>query len=172
MRIARLALIALAFAPVAAMASIPADQVLAEAAKLPAHVPGQYRMTLDLLDLDGSPQSKIFADAMRSAGKESVQNSESCTDPALAESSSGTQLVREILEDNCVFEQFAVSGETVSAVMQCPADGGFAGRVKMNGRFGAESLDVLMTMEHALPDKSTARMRIRARSERVGECAA
>jgi hypothetical protein len=172
MHFARLALMALAFTPAAAIASVSADQVLAEAAKLPLHVPGQYRMSIELIEADGAAQTKVLTELMRSEGKESLQNSDSCADPSQAETSAGVHLVREILEDNCEFERFTVSGENVSAIVQCPADGGMAGRIKMNGRIGADSLDVLMTIEQTLPDKGTTRMQIRTRSERVGECAA
>ena len=174
MLIYRLGSIATVLLPAAAMASVPADQVLEEAAKLPLHVPGQYRMSVELLEIDTEVQSKPFAEVAPLGNKGEVENSEACADPTLAETSMGVQMVQEILGDGCMFEQFRVSGENVSAVVHCPANGETVGRVKMNGRIGAEAFDLVMTIEQAFPDKSTPRMRMRmrARSERVGECAA
>lgn len=172
MRLVRLALVALAFPPAAALASVSAEQVLAEAAELPVHVPGQYRTSLDLVEIDGSAEAKDFADLLRSEGKDELKNSDSCTDPALVGVSAGVPLVREILEDDCTFERFDVIGETVSAVVQCPAGGEQPDRVKMSGRMGAESVDLQMTVEQTLPDKTKIRMQMRIRSERVGACVA
>jgi hypothetical protein len=168
----RLALLALGLVPAAAMAAMSGDEVIAEAGKLPRQVPGQYRMSMELLALDGPAEAKEIADSLRSdAGSEEVKNSDSCDDPAAADDSAGSQLVREILADDCVFEQFTVAGEAVTAVVTCPADSDGPGRVKMSGRIGADSLDMLMTVEQRLPDKNTMRMKMRIRSERIGECA-
>lgn len=168
----RLSLLALGVVPAAAMAAMSSDQVVAEAGKLPPQVPGQYRTSLEVLEVDGPTESKEFADALRSgADNAELRNSDSCDDPAVAGTSAGTQLVREIFEDDCEFEQFAVSGEAVTAVLQCPADRDLPGRVKMVGRIGADKLDMLMTVEQRLPDKSTVHMKMRIKSERIGECA-
>jgi hypothetical protein len=171
MRPALPVLIALAVAPAAAFAAMSGEEVLAEAARLPPHVPGQYRTSMTLLEVDGPAETKELADLLRSdSGNEEIRNSDSCEDPQGADSSAGTELVREILADQCVFEQFTVAGEAVTAVVQCPPDGGMPGRVKMSGRIGAENLDMLVTAEQRLPDKGTMRLKMRIKSERVGEC--
>ncbi len=169
MRFTRLALIAPAFVPAAAVAAMSADQVLAEAAKLPPQVPGQYRTTLELLEIDGAGDSKELAALLRSENKEELKNSDSCENPEQA-SSAGVKLAQEILEDDCAFDQFEVEGEAVSIIAQCPANRDLPGRVKMVGRIGAESMDMLITVEQRTSDKNSMRLKMRAKSERVGAC--
>jgi len=171
MRFARLTPLALAVVPAAAFAAMSGDEVLAEAARLPRQVPGQYRTSLEMLEADGPAGAKDLAEVLRSAGNDEVENSEACADPEGADASGGTHLVREILEDGCTFDHFAVSGETVTAVAQCPPDRGLPERVKMTGRIGAERLDMLVTVDQGVPDKGTMRLKMRIRSERVGDCA-
>jgi hypothetical protein len=172
MRPVRLALFALAAVPAAAFAAMSSEQVIAEAGKLPQQAPGQYRTSLELLQLDGPAESQEFAELLRSGpANEEVENSDSCANPEAVEASAGVQLVREILADQCVFEQLSVSGDAVAAVVQCPPGQGMPGRVSMNGRIGADSLDLLVTVEQKLPDKGAMRMKMRIRSERIGDCA-
>ena len=171
MRFTGLALIALAFAPAAAFAAMTADQVLGEAAKLPPKVPGQYHLTFELLEVDPAVDPAELEDALRSEDKEELKNSDSCESPDEPIVSAGVELVENVFEDGCVFDQFEVSGETVNALVQCPADQGGPERIKMVGRMGADSAEMLMTSEQSLPDKSTFRMTMRLTSQRVGECA-
>lgn len=168
---ARLTLIALAFVPAAAFAAMSTDEVLAEAAKLPPHVPGQYRTTLELLEIEGPGDAKELATLRQSMSKEELDNSKACDSPEESPASAGVELVQEILEDRCIFDQFNVVGDTVSIIAQCPADNDVSGRVKLNGRIAAESMDLLITVEQQDSDKRPMRMKMRARTERVGACA-
>ncbi|HEU4651148.1 MAG TPA: DUF3617 family protein [Croceibacterium sp.] len=172
-RLAALVPLALVVAPAATLAAMSSDEVIAEAAKLPQQTPGQYRTSLELLSADGPADVKEFAQELR-AGK--AESSESCvmpdeSDAPVTPNLTVPQMVQEILADGCTFEQFAVSGEALTAVVQCPPGRDLPARVKINGRVGSDSANLLLMVEQKAADQGTFRLKMRISSERIGECA-
>jgi hypothetical protein len=167
----RLAPLALAAMPAAALAALSTEEVVAEAAKLPRVTPGLYRMTLEMLEIDAPSASKEEAKGLRLVmGKNGEEAKESCVTPEDAAIAPGDELVREILADRCTFDHLRVSGETISAIVQCPAGDDLPSRVKMSGRVGAEGMQLMLTVEQKPAGQEPIRISMRVSTERLGDC--
>ena len=166
----RLAPLALAALPAAALAALSAEEVVAEAGKLPRVTPGLYRTTLEVLEVDAPSASKEEAESLQSAmGSKGEAAEEACVTPEDAAIAPGDELVGEILADRCTFDHIRVSGEAISAIVQCPAGADLPSRVKMNGRVGAEGMQLMLTVEQELAGQEPIRISMRVSTERLGD---
>jgi hypothetical protein len=80
------------------------------------------------------------------------------------------QMAKNMARGDCKFAKFDVSGGTLSADMQCTVAGGTTSHVLMEGQMTSTSSTMTMTNETEMPGMGTMQMKIRATSERVGEC--
>jgi len=135
--------------------------------------PGQYRASLELLEFDvpglsGSEKEQmqqIFASGLS-------QGNSFCMTEEDAAQNGAEEMVKNLAESDCTMNSFNVSGGRITADMQCPAEGGGMGTVKMDGTMTAEGSVMTMDMNQEIPNMGATRMKMRVTSERIGDCAA
>jgi hypothetical protein len=79
-------------------------------------------------------------------------------------------MLEHIAEGECTFDRFEMNGVAVTAAMSCTRDASLGSQVLMDGRIWAENSAVNMTLTQDLPGVGATRIRVRARSARVGDC--
>lgn len=152
---------------------ISGDEAAAAAANLVQPRPGQYNTKLDLLEFDapglpdGAKQQmqRIFAGGL-------AEGNTFCLTPEDVAENGPEQMVKNLAESDCTMNSFKVSGNTVTADMQCPGENGGTRTVSMNGEMTAESSTMTMNMQQQIPNVGETRMTLRVASERVGDCPA
>jgi len=152
---------------------ISAEEVAAEAGDAIQPQPGQYRGSFELIEFE--------APGMPAAAREQMQQIfsggltegiEFCiTEQDVAENGA-EGMVKGLAEGDCTTERFNVSGGSIDAEMQCPGEGGGTRTVKLNGRMTATSSDMTMETSQEMPQVGATTMKMRVRSERVGDCPA
>src|SRR5690554_1999744 len=151
---------------------VPADDAAAEAANLIQPRPGQYRSSIELLEFEvpGMPEGakqqmqQIFASGL-------AEGNSFCMTEEDAARNGPEEMVKNLAEGDCTMNAFNVSGATVSADMQCAADG-IASTVRMDGTMAAESSAMTMDMTQSIPNVGETRMKMRVTSQRIGDCTA
>jgi hypothetical protein len=129
--------------------------------------PGQYRSTQELLELsvDGVPDSQL---AMMRDGfaKGAAHESTQC----ITSDMTREQWVSNLAESNCKITRFDTSGGELDVAMTCTSEDGINGEMTMKGTSTEESSDMVMSFKHQLPGMGDAKMRMRVKSERIGDC--
>jgi hypothetical protein len=134
--------------------------------------PGQYRTSLELLEFDIPGMTDQMKAQMRSiVGGEFAKGNTYCLTPEEAAANGPKRMAENMAEGNCSFSKFDVSAGTLSADMQCTGDDGLTSHVLMNGMMTQTSSDMTMTMNQDMEGVGQVRMKIRAKSERTGDCA-
>lgn len=149
---------------------LSADEVAAEAQGLIQPRPGQYRASIELLEFDvpampeGAKQQmqQIFASGL-------AEGNSFCMTEEDAARNGPEEMVKNLAEGDCTMNAFNVSGATVSADMQCSADG-IASTIRMDGTMATESSAMTMDMTQGIPNVGETRMKMRVTSQRIGDC--
>jgi Protein of unknown function (DUF3617) len=153
--------------------NVSAEEVTAEAADMVQPRPGQYRASLELLEFDapGMPDEakqqmqQIFASGL-------TEGNAFCMTEEDAARNGPEEMVKNLAEGDCTMNSFNVSGDTVVADMQCPGDAeGQTRTVHMEGQMGAEGSTMTMSMSQEIPNIGATSMKMRVKSERIGDCA-
>lgn len=153
--------------------AVSGDEIAAEAAGLVQPRPGQYRTSLELIEFDvpGMPEGakeqmqEIFASGL-------AEGNTFCMTEAEAAENGPEEMVKNLAESDCTMNSFNVSGNKVTADMQCASEGGGTSTVKMDGTMTAESSSMTMDMSQEMPNVGQTKMKMRVNSERIGDCAA
>lgn len=131
--------------------------------------PGQYRVTMEVLEVDipGAPEGA--ADMMR--GMMSGQSHSYCmtqedVDKGFEEMARNSQE-----GSDCSFQRFDIDGGEFDAKMTCRADGQGVMTMTMKGSGTPTSSEVDMTMEGNMGGMGDSTIRMRAKHERTGDCA-
>jgi hypothetical protein len=133
--------------------------------------PGQYRTSLELLEFDVPGMTDQMKAQMRSmVGGEFAKGNTYCLTPEEAAANGSKRMAENMAEGNCTFSKFDVSAGTLSADMQCTGDDGLTSHVLMNGIMTQTSSDMTMTMNQQMEGVGQLRMKIHAKSERIGDC--
>lgn len=152
---------------------LSADEVAAEASGMVQPRPGQYTTSLELLEFDapGMPEAakqqmqQVFAQGL-------AEGNTFCMTEEDASQNGPRQMVENLAEQDCEMKTFNVSGGSVVAEMQCAAEGGGPGTLKMEGEMTAESSTMTMDMTQETPGVGEVKMKMRVNSRRTGDCAA
>ncbi len=135
-------------------------------------LPGQYRTSLELLEFDIPGMTDPMKAQMRSiVGGEFAKGNTYCLTPEEAAANGSRRMAENMAEGNCSFNKFAVSGGTLSADMQCTGADGLTSHVLMDGLMTQTSSDMTMTMDQQMEGVGQVRMKMRAKTERTGDCA-
>lgn len=151
--------------------ALTAEQVAAEAAGLVQPRPGQYRTSLELLEFSapGLPDSakeqmqQVFASGL-------AEGNTFCMTDEDAAANGPEEMVKNLAESDCEMKSFNVSGNSVTAEMQCPQEGGNQSTVRMDGTMTAESSSMAMDMTQQIAGMGDVQMKMRVNSERIGDC--
>ncbi|MGF7146790.1 putative small lipoprotein YifL [Sphingomonas zeicaulis] len=130
--------------------------------------PGQWRTTAELVSIDVPGLSKEMADQIgQSAAKSST--TEDCVTQEEADKPQ-EMLARD--NGECRYDRFQMSGGKIDAVMRCkPAGQPNEMQISLSGNYQPERYDVAAEMVMTQQGK-TITMRLKSKSERIGECKA
>ena len=152
---------------------VAAEDAVEEVAAVAQPRPGEYRVTLDLLEFEipGLPESaKAQAQQIYASG---LTSHTFCLTPAEAENNALEQMVKKQADsDDCTTKSFDVSGGSLSSEMQCTMDGGVTSTMRMEGQFTSEGSTMTMDSTQSVPGAGETRTKVRVTSERIGDCAA
>lgn len=130
--------------------------------------PGQYRMTMEILEftVPGAPAG--MADMMRQ--EMGNQTSEYCLTPEDAERGYEEMARQSQQSDECTFSRFDVDGGNIDAEMTCntPQQGTMTMTLQGEGTATASTMN--MTMRGDFSGMGEMTMRARASHERIGDC--
>lgn len=133
-------------------------------------VPGQYRSTQELLELDVPGVDAQFVDMMRASFAEGAAEESTYCLTAEQGANGREEMLSGMAESDCTISRFDVSGNTIDAAMSCPTGQGITGDVTINGTMDSDSADLVMSFTAQLPGIGDAPIRMRVQSERIGEC--
>jgi hypothetical protein len=152
---------------------VAAENVVAQAAGMPQPRPGQYRVSVELLEFDipGLPAAaKQQAQEFYASG---LSSHTFCLTPEDAANNGAEQMVKGLADsDDCTMKSFNVSGGTVVSEMQCAMDGGITSTMRTEGEITSEGSTMTMDTTQTVPDAGETRTKMRMTTERIGDCAA
>ena len=155
--------------------TVSSEEVAAEAESAIKPRPGQYRTSFEVLELNipGAPvELKQQMQAQMGGEAGAARTSTYCLTPEDAAANGAEQMAKNVAQGNCTIARFDVSGGTLSAEMQCTAVNGATSHVVMDGQMTSTSSTMTMTNEMDMAGMGKMQMKIRANSERIGDCPA
>lgn len=171
MRLARLAPVALAVLPAAAVSQVSADPLAVVPPGPGQPRGGQYRTALELIEFDVPGATEDSLRAMRDVVAEGLASGNAfCLEPDPLDEGMRRKMLEHIAEGECTFDSFNRTGAAVNATMSCIRSASVDSQVTMGGRIWAENADLDMTLKQDLPGLGATRIRVRAQSARVGDC--
>lgn len=145
-------------------------EVAAEASGLITPQPGLYKVSGEILDLSFPGMPKAVVDEMKTSMKANFESTNCMTEAdaknAVKEMAKGPQ------QGNCTYSKYDVSGNKISAVMNCEGEKGTSGTFTMNGTVGATAIDMTMEGDQKAPGMPSGgmHMKMHLKSQRIGEC--
>lgn len=151
------------------------EEVAAEMEKLPSQLPGLYRITSQVLEVDVSDLAPEQAELMKQKSDVKPDVNEQCV--TQEEADKGVQdIVKGISEasgaGNCNFAKFAVDGSKLDSQMTCEGPMGTGGDVAIAGTIEETGLDLVMDMKIDASVMGNIGMKMKITSERIGDCPA
>ena len=135
--------------------------------------PGQYSASVELLEFDIPGMSESDKQQMQQIFSSGLAEGNTfCMTEADVAENGAEQMVRNLAESDCTMNSFDVSGNNVTADMQCAGEGGATSTVKMAGTMTAENSTMTMDMSQDVPNVGATKMKMRVSSQRIGECSA
>jgi len=153
--------------------AVSGDELAAEAAGAVQPQPGQYRGSFELLGFEAPGLTDAAKQQMQQLfGSGLTQGIEFCITEQDIAGNGPEQMVKNLAEGDCTTKSFNVSGGSIESEMQCPGEGGGTRTVKINGQMTASSSDMTMETSQDMPGMGETNMKMRVRSERIGDCPA
>ncbi len=130
--------------------------------------PGQYRVTMEVLEVDvpGAPEGA--ADMMR--GMMAGRSHSYCLTQEDVEKGFEQMARNSQEDDNCSFQRFDIDGGDFDAKMTCDAQGQGTMTMTMKGKGTPTSSEVEMTMKGNMTGMGDSTIRMKASHERTGDC--
>lgn len=149
-------------------------EVREEAAKLERPRAGQYRQTMEMVEVDIPGMPKEAADQMK-AMMQKAQTRDFCL--TAEEADKGFRdMFNDVGRDNeqCTYSRFDVSGGNLDARMDCKTPGGGTGVITLAGDVSENGSDVTMSMDVKGGNEpmGTMKMKMHMKTERLGDCPA
>lgn len=152
-------------------AALSADEVSGEAASVATDFalpePGQYRTSQELLEfsLPSLPAEQMeMVRAQFAAG--AAQQHTYCVNEEMTHE----QWLSNMSESNCTVARGNSGSGAIDLVLTCNGEEGVTGRVEMKGQTSSNGADMEMTFAQAIPNMGEGTIRMRVKSERVGDC--
>jgi len=151
------------------------EEVAAEAAGAIKPQPGLYRTSYEVLEFNvpGVPDSmKQQMQAQMGSTPGMSGTSTSCLTREQVDANGAEQMAKNMARGNCTVARFDVSGGALSSEMTCTAAGGTTSHVVMEGQITPTSTTMTMTNEMDMVGMGKMQTKVRATSERIGDCPA
>lgn len=132
--------------------------------------PGEWEVKISFSEIEGDgipEQAKAMVMAQMGKG----MTTKSCITEAQAEQP-GADLFGGGEEQNCTFNKFDRSGNSMNIDMTCKPAGGMTINSKMNGEFAAESYSMTMEQEMTGAPMGALTMKGKIEGRRLGDCPA
>jgi len=155
--------------------AVSSEEVVAEAAGSIRLQPGQYRTSFETLEFNvpGMPEEvKRQVQAQMGGAADARRTTTYCLTPEQAEANGAEQMAKNMAQGNCTVARFDVSGGALSTEMQCTGANGATSHVVMDGQMTSTSSTMTMTNEMDMPGMGKMQMKVRATSQRIGDCPA
>ena len=145
-------------------------EAAAKSADMVRPQPGQYRATVEFVDIDIPDAPQQVQDMMRGMFDQGPQVHEYCL--TQEEADKGFEEMARQAQDNeeCTFEKFDAAGGQIDAIMNCNAEGQGMARMTMKGTGSETSSNMTMTVDAEGPDGRTMTMTMTSAQERIGDC--
>lgn len=143
-----------------------AEAAAETAANLPD--PGLYKISVEIQELafPGLPAGTV--DEMKKQMSASMQSEECLTE---ADREEAVKQMTEIGNEECEYSKYDLSGGKIDAAMSCKMDGGGTMTYTMKGTLGSTGVDMVMEGDQQGSDPAaTMHMKMRMKSQRIGEC--
>lgn len=131
--------------------------------------PGQYKVSMEVLEVDipgAPPQAVDMMRSMMSSRTHQYCLSQDDVDTGFEE------MARQSQEDgDCTFQRFDVDGGSIDAQMTCDANGQGKMTMTMKGEGTPTRSEMDMTMKGNMAGMGDSTIRMKATHERVGDCA-
>ncbi|RGP41191.1 hypothetical protein BPTFM16_01487 [Altererythrobacter insulae] len=130
--------------------------------------PGQYRMTMEVLDVDIPGAPPQAAEMMR--GMMGGQTSEYCLSQADVDKGF-EEMARQGQDENCTFANFDIDGGDIDAKMTCDVPGQGTVTMTLDGTGTPTSSEMEMTMQGNMTGMGDSTIKMKTTHERIGDCA-
>ena len=149
-----------------------ADEMAAAAEDGPTPQAGQYRTTMELLEISIPDAPPEVANMMRQGFGQGPQEAKTyCVTPEqAAQSTSREEVLKNLADSNCTVDSFDMAGGQIQAALTCSGDGAMTGQVTLTGTMTETSSDMEMSFKMQVPQAGEATMRMHMVSERIGDC--
>lgn len=149
-----------------------AEEMAAAAEDGPTPQAGQYRTTMELLEISVPDAPPEMAQMLQQGFGEGAQQANTyCVTPEqAAQSTSREEVLKNLADSNCTVDEFNQSGGQIDALLTCSGDGMMSGQVTLNGTMTETGSDMEMSFKMQVPQAGEATMRMRMVSERIGDC--
>lgn len=149
---------------------ISMEEAAAKSEDLVKPEPGQYRVTVEMVDLQMPGAPPEVQEMMKNAMDQGPQTNEHCLTAEDAAKGFEEMIKESQAQENCTFEKFDADGGNIDAVMVCQAPGQPAARMTMKGVGTSTSSKMDMTMNVTGPDGKEMKMVMKSSQERIGDC--
>ena len=130
--------------------------------------PGQYRMTMEVLEVDIPGAPPQAADMMRSMM--GGQSTEYCLSQADVDKGF-EEMARQGQDENCTFANFDIDGGDIDAKMTCDVPGQGTVTMTLDGTGTPTSSEMEMTMQGNMTGMGDSTIKMKTTHERIGDCA-
>ena len=148
--------------------ALSADEVAgAAAADFTMPRPGQYRTTQELVDftMPGLPAGQMEMVRSQFAAGASEPHTYCVNEQMTRE-----KWLSDMAESDCTVSSSAATADGINMVMSCTGAEGVAGRITLTGTTTTEGSDMEMSFTQAIPNMGDSTIKMRVKSERVGDC--
>ncbi|ABC63910.1 DUF3617 domain-containing protein [Erythrobacter litoralis] len=146
------------------------------AASMEKPEPGEYETTTELITFEvpgmGEQEAQMVRGMMEAGMTQATkyclteEEAEKGFEEAIREMQSGES------KDDCTFERFDVSGNTIDSQMKCDDGAGNVGNIAMTGTVSPTTSDMTMEFDQTSEDipGGSMKMKVNMKSRKIGEC--
>jgi Protein of unknown function (DUF3617) len=149
-----------------------AEEMAAAAEDGPTPQAGQYRTTMELIEIAVPNAPPEMAQALQQGfGSGAQQANTYCITPEqAAQSTSREEVLKNLADSNCTVDRYDQTGGQIDAALTCSGDGMMNGQVLLTGTMTETGSNMEMSFKMQVPQAGEATMRMRMVSERIGDC--
>ncbi len=129
--------------------------------------PGKYRTDAELISFEAPGIDANIRGMISQAMAGGFQRENTY---CLKSEDTGKDWLQSLAKSDCTLDSFSASGNSFSSRMTCKVDGGQKATIDMSGTASGNSSDVTMAMDMVAPELGRMTMKMRMKSQRVGDC--
>ncbi len=152
--------------------ALSGEEIAAESASAIQLQPGEYEVSLELLEFEVPGLPAEFMERARQAYASGMSSHRFCMTAEDVANNGAEQLVKNMADSPCTMRRFDVSGGSVSSEMQCSMEGGITSEMRMEGELTSQGSVMTTETTQVVPDAGETRTKVRMTTQRVGDCPA